>query len=170
MFLPYGTGCLLVRDGARLYEAHHVGAHYLQDLASGDEIANFAEYGPELSRDARGLRLWLPVKLHGLGAFRDALDEKLDLSGRLYEGIRDAPGLEVPWNPELTVVAFHSTLGDDASREMLRRINASNRVFMSSTVIGGRFIVRACILSFRTHIDRVDEAIELIRDAAAATT
>jgi aromatic-L-amino-acid decarboxylase len=166
MFLPYGTGCLLVRDGARLRAAHHVGAHYLQDLSDADELPNFADQGPELSRDPRGLRLWLPIKLHGLDAFRQALDEKLDLAALFREGIQDAPGLEVPWETDLTVVAFRSTGGDEASRELLKRINASNRVFMSSTVIDGRFIVRACILCHRTHRDRVEEAVDVVRAAA----
>jgi aromatic-L-amino-acid/L-tryptophan decarboxylase len=167
MFLPYGTGCLLVRNGAQLLAAHHVGAHYLQDLASGEEIANFADLGPELSRDPRGLRLWLPIKLHGMRAFRDALDEKLDLAQLLYDGLQGTRGLEIPWEPELTVVAFRSTAGEEASRELLKRINASQRIFLSSTVIDGRFTVRACILCHRTHRDRIEEAIEIIRGAAA---
>jgi aromatic-L-amino-acid decarboxylase len=169
MFLPYGTGCLLVRDGAQLLAAHHVGAHYLQDLASGEEIANFADLGPELSRDPRGLRLWLPIKLHGLRAFRDALDEKLDLAQLLYDGLQGTRGLEIPWEPELTVVAFRSTAGEEASRELLKQINASQRIFLSSTVIDGRFTVRACILCHRTHRDRIEEGIEIIRGAAATT-
>jgi aromatic-L-amino-acid/L-tryptophan decarboxylase len=166
MFLPYGTGCLLVRDGPRLPAAHRVGADYLQDLASAEEIPNFAEYGPELSRDPRGLRLWLPIKLHGMKAFRDALDEKLDLAGSLYEAIRDVPGLVVPWEPDLTVVPFRAASGDDATKSLFRAINESGRVFMSSTVIDGQFTIRACILCHRTHRDRVQEAAEIIREAA----
>ncbi|TMK96233.1 MAG: aminotransferase class V-fold PLP-dependent enzyme, partial [Actinobacteria bacterium] len=69
MFLPYGTGCLLVRDRRRLREAHMVGADYLQDLAPEAGIPNFADYSPELSRDFRGLRVWLPLMLHGVEAF-----------------------------------------------------------------------------------------------------
>jgi len=168
MFLPYGTGCLLVREGRRLLEGHSAGeARYLQDLAIEGESLNFSDYSPELSRDFRGLRVWLPLKLHGWDAFRQALDEKLDLARLLHEGIRDAPGIEVPWEPELSIVAFRSPGGDDASRRLLDRINASQRVFLSSTMIRGRFTLRAAILSFRTHRDRIEEAIEIIRAAAA---
>jgi aromatic-L-amino-acid decarboxylase len=170
MFLPYGTGCLLVRDRALLRHAHQVEASYLQDLAAEEEIPNFADYSPELSRDFRGLRVWLPLKLHGLSAFRAALDEKLDLTRVLYEGLIDIPGLEVPWEPQLTVVAFRSRPGsgdpEEATRALLDRINASKRVFLSSTLIGGRFTIRACIVSHRTHRDRIDEAIEIIRRSA----
>jgi aromatic-L-amino-acid decarboxylase len=165
------TGSLLVRDGHLLREAHFVGADYLQDLAKEEEIPNFADYSPELSRDFRGLRVWLPLKLHGAQAFRDALDEKLDLTRYLYEELRATPGFELPWEPELTVVAFRyrPERGDpeDFNRRLLERINASQRVFLSSTMIGGRFVIRACIVSHRTHRDRIEEAAEIIKRAAA---
>ena len=47
-------------------------------------------------------------------------------------------------------------------------INASKRVFLSSTIVDGRFVLRACILSFRTHRDRIEEAAAIIREAARA--
>jgi aromatic-L-amino-acid decarboxylase len=170
MFLPYGTGCLLVRDGRRLREAHMLGADYLQDLAPEDEIPNFTDYSPELSRDFRGLRVWLPVKLHGLDAFQAALDEKLDLTELLSRGLQETPGLELPWKPELTVVPFRyrSRSGDPEAfnRALLDRINASRRVFLSSTTIEGRFVIRACLVSHRTHRDRIEEGLDIIRAAA----
>jgi len=170
MFLPYGTGCLLVRDGGLLREAHHVGAEYLQDLAPEDEIPNFADYSPELSRDFRGLRVWLPIKLHGLGAFRGALDEKLDLARFLHEELRAVPGFELRWEPKLTVVAFRylpSRGGpEDFNRRLLERIISSRRVFLSSTMVDGRFTIRACIVSHRTHRDRIEEAAEIIKRSA----
>jgi aromatic-L-amino-acid/L-tryptophan decarboxylase len=169
MFLPYGTGCLLVRDGRSLLEAHAAGpAQYLQDLAREGESRNFSDYSPELSRDFRGLRVWLPLKLHGLGVFREALDEKLDLAQLLHEGIRGTPGIEVPWEPELSIVAWRAVDADPdaAGRAMLERINASGRIFLSSTMVAGRFMLRAAILSHRTHRDRIEEAIDIIRAAA----
>ena len=171
MFLPYGTGALLVREGARLREAHSVHAEYLQDLAGEEEIPNFTDYSPELSRDFRGLRLWLPVKLHGLRAFREALDEKLDLARFLHSELAEVDGVELPWEPELSVVAFRHRPrwggADEFNRRLLERINASKRVFLSSTMIDGRFVIRACIVSHRTHLDRVEEAAEIIKKAAA---
>ena len=80
LFLPYGTGSLAVRDGEALRAAHHESAAYLQDVDVEGDMPNFTEYTPELSRDVRGLRVWLPLKLHGVAAFREALDEKLDLA------------------------------------------------------------------------------------------
>jgi aromatic-L-amino-acid decarboxylase len=170
MFLPYGTGSLIVRDGARLHDAMYAGAEYLQDRAPEGELPNVNEYSPELSRDHRGFRVWLPLKLHGVSAFREALDEKLDLTAHLYSALAEDPAIELPWEPQLTVVPFRLAGGDDAAnRRFLARINASPRVYLSSTSILGRYTIRACIVSHRTHRDRIDEAIDVIRSAAAET-
>ena len=171
LFLPYGTGALIVRDGERMRQAHSIGAHYLQDLAGEESLPNFSEYSIELSRSFRGLRVWLPLRLHGAGAFRAALDEKLSLARHLYESLAGTPGFELPWSPELTVVAFRYVPqkgdADDANKRLLERINGSKRVFMSSTMLQGNYMIRPCIVSHRTHRDRIDEAIEIIRSAAA---
>ncbi|HEV8420205.1 MAG TPA: amino acid decarboxylase, partial [Actinomycetota bacterium] len=121
-------------------------------------------------RDFRGLRVWLPLLLHGVNAFRAALDEKLDLTQFLYRSLSETPGFDVPWEPDLSVVAFRyrPRRGDPDSfnRRLLDRINQSRRVFLSSTLIEGQFIIRACILSHRTHRDRIEEAVDIIRSAA----
>jgi aromatic-L-amino-acid decarboxylase len=170
MFLPYGTGCLLVRDREQLRAAHHVESEYLQDLDTVHGLPNFADYAPELSRDFRGLRVWLPLHLHGVDAFRAALDEKLDLAGVVHHGLREVPHLDVPWEPPLSIVAFRlaGEGGDDANRRLLERINASRRVALSSTMIDGRYTLRVCVLSHRTHRERVEEAIAIIRESALA--
>jgi len=172
LFLPYGTGALLVRDGPLLRKAHQVGGEYLQDLADEAEIPNFTDYSPELSRDFRGLRVWLPLKLHGFAAFREALDEKLDLARLLHGELARTPGFDVPWEPALTIVPFRyqprSGDIDEFNTRLLDKINASKRIFLSSTRLDGSFWLRACIVSHRTHEDRVREAIEIIREAARA--
>jgi aromatic-L-amino-acid/L-tryptophan decarboxylase len=168
LFLPYGIGCLIVRDGARLREAHFATGEYLQDMPPEDELPNFTEYSPELSRDFRGIRLWLPLQLHGVRPFREALQEKLELARMMADAFGGDDAIDVPWDPQLSVVAFRLADGDDAAQaRFLDRINASKRVMMSSTMIRGRYLIRACILNHRTHRDRIDEAIEIVRKAAA---
>jgi glutamate/tyrosine decarboxylase-like PLP-dependent enzyme len=175
MFLPYGTGCLLVRDGEALRSAHRLHGDYLQDLNLG-ATPNPAEYGPELSRDFRGLRLWLPLMLHGAGAFRDALEEKLALAELFHAGLEErveagAP-IEIVASPQLSAVAFRLRRLEDESVddcnqrnvELQERINDENRVYLSSTMLPGeegpRFTLRVCILSFRTHRDRIAACLE----------
>jgi aromatic-L-amino-acid decarboxylase len=170
MFLPYGTGGLLVRDGEHLRAAHSVAGHYLQDLAHGSGLPDFADFSPELSRAFRGLRVWLPLQLHGVGAFRAALDEKLDLAAAVDAALRADGRIEVPWPTQLSIVAFRGLgLDDSGNRAFLERINASRRVYLSSTVVEGRFTLRVCVLSHRTHRDRVEEAIRIIREAVGTT-
>ena len=171
MFLPYGTGGLVVRDGQALRDAHYEGAAYLQDLPPTGELPNYSEYSAELSRDWRGLRVWMPLKLHGVNAFREALDEKLDLAGYLYDALAANPLVEVPWAPQLTVVPFRLAGADEETQKaFLAAINASKRVFLSSTLIHGVYTLRVCIVSHRTHKDRIDECVEIIGRAAAELT
>ena len=171
LFLPYGTGVLLVRDTAPLRAAHSGDGDddgsYLQDLSSDHELPDFSALGPELSRDFRGLRVWLPLRLHGVGAFRAALDEKLDLAAHAHADLARDPRLELPWPPDLSTVAFRLRRGDDdANLRFLDRINASGHVFSSSTRVGGRVLLRLCILSHRTHLVHVDQALQIIHAAA----
>jgi aromatic-L-amino-acid decarboxylase len=167
LFLPYGTGGLVVRDGAAMREAHYEGAAYLQDLPPTGDLPNYSEHSAELSRDWRGLRVWMPLSLHGVSAFREALDEKLDLSAYLADAFRDDDRIELCWEPQLTVIPFRlAGADDDTQREFLTRINASKRVFLSSTMVDGRYLLRVCIVSHRTHKDRIDECIEIVGRAA----
>src|SRR6267142_2857547 len=166
LFLPYGTGCLLVRDPETLRRAHRGGAAYLQDVSAAEGAPNFTE----LSRDFRGLRLWLPIQLHGLGAFREQIQEKLDLALWAHGEMKDDPLFEMLDTPQLSIVAFTARppAGDpDAfGAEVLRRVNARRRVFLSSSTIGGRYVLRICVLSFRTHADRVRDAVTGLKEEA----
>ncbi len=174
LFLPYGNGALVVRDAAALRRAHSVPADYMPETQNQPERVDFCELSPELSRDFRGLRVWLPLKLHGLSAFRNELDEKLDLAGWACEALRSVPGVEIAAEPQLSLFAFRLALpgqepseADALNRLWLGRINARQRVHLSGTVLRGRFALRMCILSFRTHRDRVEQAVEDIRSTAA---
>ncbi len=177
LFLPYGTGSLVVRDGGALRRAHSVKAEYLPALQEDEDLVDFNEISPELSRGFRGLRVWLPVKMHGIGAFRRALDEKLDLAEWATEELRRVPGVEIVAPPDLSLLAFRLVKPgldgpalDDVNRRFLDRINARRRVYMTGTVTKGMFLVRICVLSFRTHGDRMRAALEDIRAAAAEVT
>jgi aromatic-L-amino-acid decarboxylase len=169
LFLPYGTGCLLVRDGHALRRPHQLAADYLRDVAPDDHSVNYTDLSPELSRDFRGLRVWLPLKLHGIEAFRDALGEKLALARWAWQELVADPRFDVLDEPQLSIVAFRLRgRSDAANTELLSRVNRRGRVFLSSTVLDGRVTLRICVLSFRTHQDRVRDAVSALREEAAA--
>jgi aromatic-L-amino-acid decarboxylase len=172
LFLPYGTGCLLVRDKEALERAHHLEADYMPAMQQAPDLVDFCELSPELSRDFRGLRVWLPLKMHGVGAFREALDEKLDLAAWACEELRSIEHMKIVAEPQLSILAFRLEppgLDDEATgkinRDLLRHINDRQRVFLTATTLGGRFVIRICVLSFRTHLDRMRQALEDIREA-----
>jgi aromatic-L-amino-acid decarboxylase len=171
LFLPYGLGALLVRDAGALARAHRGTASYVQDVAEDGSLGS-ADVSPELSRDFRGLRLWLPLMLHGIAAFREQLGEKLALARWAWESLREDPRFEMLDEPQLSVVAFRlrtsAQAADRLGPELLRRVNARRRVFLSSTRIAGRYVLRICILSFRTHEDRVRDAVLALKEEAAA--
>lgn len=172
LFVPYGVGSLLVRDVETLRRAHSVSAEYLPAIQRERAFVDLCEISPELSRDFRGLRVWLPLKLHGARPFRVALDEKLDLAREATEALRRIPGMEIVAEPQLSLVAFRLTRPgadrralDALNEELLSRVNARRRVYLSGTTLPRGFVLRICVLSFRTHRDRLMQGVEDIAHA-----
>lgn len=172
LFLPYGTGALLVRDGEALRRAHALSADYMPSMQEDPDLVDFNLLSPELSRGFRGLRVWLPIKMHGIEPFRRNLEEKLALTRWATRELRRIPALEVLAEPQLSIVAFalrpRGLEGDRLDRlnlDLMDRINARRRVYLTGTRLAGRFAIRICVLSFRTHRDRMEAALEDVRAA-----
>ncbi|MFD1645255.1 pyridoxal phosphate-dependent decarboxylase family protein [Haloarchaeobius litoreus] len=174
LFLPYGTGALLVRDGNSLERAHAVSADYMSEHRLAAGYVDFSQLGPELSRDFRGLRVWLPLRMHGVAPFRANLAEKLDLSRWVASELRDVNSVQVVADPQLSTLAFRveppGVTGeplDNLNRAVLERINQYGRVHLSATTVDGRFTPRVCVLSFRTHRKHVEQCVEDVERAVA---
>ncbi len=174
MFLPYGTGSLLVRDPQALRRAHATAAAYMPPFQDDPELVDFCELSPELSRDNRGLRVWLPVKLLGFGVWRAALDEKLDLARHAADALRQMAGVEILAEPELSLLAFRLEPPgrseeelDALNRAWLDGVNRRGRVYLTATTLHGRYALRICVLHFRSHRERIDMALADLRAVAA---
>ncbi len=169
LFLPFGTGALLVAERDHLAHAFAEDADYLRDRSQDlDALPDFSSVTTELTREWRGLRLWLPLHLHGEAAFRDALDDKLTLAEHAWHALDADPNLETLGAPDLSVVTFRLR-GDDALQDaLLKRVHQDGRVRLSTTVIDGRVVLRLVVLSHRTDRAHVDLAVRLTREAAAA--
>ena len=168
LFLPFGTGAILIKDTEALFASHHYQAEYMQDMnIEGREISP-ADVSPELTKHFRGLRMWLPMKLFGLNSFRSALEEKMLLTQYVHAELRKIKGIDVGPPPELSVTMFRYVLSVDDPNEfnkgLILAIQKDGRVFLSSTKIKDVFWIRVCILSFRTHLDRVDLLLEIIKE------
>ena len=167
MFLPYGTGALLVRDGAALRAAHEATADYLPAMPHPDDFYDPSQHGPDLSRGFPGLRVWMTVKMYGAAAFREAVSEKRRLALDAARRVSVLPGIVMDALPDLSLFAFHvswpgATLADEdtATRALMARTSARGRVMVSGAVTRGRYVGRVCVLSFRTHQPEIDALIE----------
>jgi glutamate/tyrosine decarboxylase-like PLP-dependent enzyme len=168
LFLPYGTGAVVVRDGRKLFEAFSASANYIQEFAESDVGPSPANLSPELTRHFRALRLWLPLQLAGVAAFRAAQSEKIGLARYLHARLAAMPGWDAGPSPDLSVVAFRYRGDNDFNDRLLARIQQEGRVFLSGTRIAGETWLRCAILSFRTHLTHIDEIIDVLAGTAAA--
>jgi aromatic-L-amino-acid/L-tryptophan decarboxylase len=176
MFLPYGTGALLVRDGAALRAAHGATAGYLPEMPSADDFYDPSQHGPDLSRGFPGLRIWLTIKLYGTDAYRAAIAEKRALALDAAQRVAALPHVVIDAPPELSLFPFHvtwpgATQADEnaATRDVLANTSARGRVMISGAEVDGRYLGRVCVLSFRTHQPQIDALIEDLSAAVAAT-
>lgn len=167
LFLPYGTGAVLIRDIHPVLKSHYYLANYMRDAYSAEDILSPADLSPELTKHFRGLRMWLPLHLFGLKPFRAALEEKHLLAVYFEEKIREM-GFETGGKPELSVVTYRYKKGmteeeaDRFNQELIKAIHRDGRIFLSSTTINGRTWLRCAVLSFRTHLLTIDKALEMI--------
>lgn len=169
MFLPYGLGVALVKDNKPIRAAHNYQANYMQDAKTSIDEFSPADLSPELTKHFRGLRMWLPLKIHGIKPFRACLEEKLLLARYFHAKIQEL-GFEVGPYPQLSVVTYRyipedrSIDPDQFNEKLVKAVQKDGRVFISSTLIDGKFTLRLAILSFRTHLSTVDLALQILRE------
>jgi aromatic-L-amino-acid/L-tryptophan decarboxylase len=163
LFLPFGSGAVLLKEGNNLLASNSSKASYLIDTENADDI-NPADTGIELTRPNRGLRIWLPLQLHGVAPFKACLREKLLLSDYFYSQVKKL-GFETGPDPDLTVTIFrYREQGNHINQQLIDAIHKDGRVFLSSTMINGILWLRCAIVSHRTHLNEVDLALEMIRE------
>lgn len=168
LWVPFECGSLLARDPARLRAAFATDPDYLRDVAGGahagafDDPArarvNFADYGEQLTRQSRALKVWLGVRHYGLAALRAAMDRTLDLAEYAERLVRAEPALEVLSPAQLGILCFRvrpspgATPADaDARNERVNAaVNATGRVLVSSTRLRGALSLRLCVAGYRT--------------------
>jgi len=168
LFNPYGIGSIIVRDKEAMFNAHHLDAKYLQDAVKYQSEVSPNDLSPEMTKHFRAMRMWLPLKLAGLNAFKSALNEKILLARYFYEKISSIDGFEVGPYPDLSIVTYRyiPQKGDPNvfNERLVRKVQLDGRVFISSTTLNNNFTLRMAILSYRTHIDIIDNAIEILKE------
>jgi aromatic-L-amino-acid/L-tryptophan decarboxylase len=166
MFLPYGLSAVLIRDRQKHYATFNASADYMQDLINEDTLLSPADLSPELTKHFRGMRMWLPLKLLGVEPFRAAMSEKIQLTRYFHETMQSVHGFEVGTYPDLSVATYRYVpqRGDanEFNQRLLQSILDEGRISISSTLLDGNFVLRAAIMSFRTHLEQIDEAIDIL--------
>ncbi|MEM6346875.1 MAG: aminotransferase class V-fold PLP-dependent enzyme [Bacteroidota bacterium] len=167
LFIALGTGMIIIKDRQHMIEANRGSGAYLQDYIEDPTEYSPAQLSPELSKHFRGLRMWLPLKLFGLAPFRAALQEKRLLTLWAYEQLSQIEGLEIPLEPQLTVLLFRylpeQASPNDFNQAMAKAIQRSGRVFLSTTSIEGKYYLRLAIVHFRAHLEQVQYAVSFIK-------
>ena len=168
MYMPYEVGCVLVKD-AGLHKAAFVGsANYLlsheRGLASGPDARS--NYGMELSRGFKALKVWMSIKEHGLNKYAQLIAQNITQAHYLGELVKSTPNLELAAEVTMNIACFRYNPGSltDAqlniiNKEILMLLHESGVSAPSFTILQGRYVIRACITNHRTTKSHLDELI-----------
>jgi glutamate/tyrosine decarboxylase-like PLP-dependent enzyme len=178
LYVPVDAGCLLFRDAAAARAAFNTeDADYIKTHGYSDEEAfAFWDYGVELSRRFRALKVWLTLQYYGSRRIAEAISDDILLAEYLGEVVTNADDFELLAPVELSICCFrYVPPGANNSDAELDRLNASlmelvqkgGRAYVSNATVNGRFALRACITNFRTTKSDIDTTIQVIREAAA---
>jgi aromatic-L-amino-acid decarboxylase len=160
LFNPMEAGCVLVRDARSLRETFRFVPDYYS-LSDDPMLVDFTEYGPQLSRSFKALKVWWALRAFGRRAYAETIDGVLDLAAYLGERVDAEADLERTAPVHTTAVCFrHRRLDEDGNRGILERLVEEGTAFLSMARLRGRYTLRACFNNFRTRREDVDAVVE----------
>jgi aromatic-L-amino-acid/L-tryptophan decarboxylase len=175
LYVPIEAGMALVRDGAALRDAFSLVPPYIRSEGSPTGVYGLpwlSEYGFQQTRGFRALKVWMALKHHGLDGYAQAINRDIGLAKRFAEGIRQSGDLELMAPPSLSIVCFRfapSEMRHDNERldilnkALLERLQLGGQAFLSSTILEGRFVLRACIVNPRSMEQDIDLVVKLVQ-------
>jgi glutamate/tyrosine decarboxylase-like PLP-dependent enzyme len=174
-YCPFEAGCVIVRQARLMRETFRILPEYMTDVAREEREVNFCDYGLQLTRSFRALKVWMTVKTFGARRLRQVIDQCLDLTAYAARLFQRSPRLEIVTGPSLGIFTFrylprqspNAAANDEAflnrlNQALAARIIASRQLMLSSTQLGPRRVLRFCVLNHRTRKDDVREALRLI--------
>ncbi|MGQ0720443.1 MAG: pyridoxal phosphate-dependent decarboxylase family protein [Candidatus Eiseniibacteriota bacterium] len=179
--VPYDSGVVLVREAERLRRAFSITAPYLRGMDDRDESAgvDFLEYGPEMSRGFRALKLWMTLRAFGARGLREAFARSCALTRRLHDLVRADPDFEVLHEPVLYLYSFRfvpralAARRDDAdtaakldelNQGIADAVQRSGTALIMTTRIHGRVTLRMSICSQRTKAKDIDASFRAVAE------
>ncbi|HKI37334.1 MAG TPA: pyridoxal-dependent decarboxylase [Gemmataceae bacterium] len=175
----FEVGCVLVRDGRRLAETFAMRPDYMQDVEPAEDEVNFADRGIALTRRFRALKLWLSVKVLGVGWFRGLVERSCRLADFAQALLEQSPVFEVMSPRQLSIVcfryrpprlAFRDGELDRLNLALVEALRETNRAFISSTRLRGRVALRFCFVNWRTTAADVEEVVGLLTELGKVLT
>ena len=164
LFVPQGCSVLWTRRPEAFRNTFSLVPEYLR---TPDAVVSFSEYGPELGRRFRALKLWFVLRCYGGDGLRERIRESIRLAS-LFEGwVRAEPGWEVVAPRHFSVVCFRGEAADEDNERLLERVNATGEIFVSHTKLDGRYVLRLAVGNERTTEADVAHAWSVLRGAAA---
>lgn len=178
LFVPFECGTLLVREPATLKAAFHILPEYLKDVAPGDEEVNFADYGEQLTRYSRALKIWLSLRTLGVAPIRAMIEHGMSLAEHAEEIVRREKDLELLAPARFGICCFRvhprglddPTALDTLNEEINTAVNATGRFLFSSTRVNGAFSLRVCTHNWRTTEADLDELLASILAASRSAS
>jgi aromatic-L-amino-acid/L-tryptophan decarboxylase len=181
LYAPVEAGCVLVRHPGALRDTFSYSPPYYRfEGEAEDPRVNYFELGPQNSRGFRALKVWLALQQAGREGFRQMIGDDIRLAHALDAGVRREPRLE-PWTLGLSIATFRYVPEDvrpgtkegeeylnRLNEELLHRLKTSGEVFLSNAVVRGSFLLRACIVNFRTTLADVEAVPAIVVRHGAA--
>jgi aromatic-L-amino-acid decarboxylase len=135
---------------------------------SDEDVTNLMDYGPALGRRFRALKLWAVIRCFGREGLQERIREHVRLARLFASWVEETPGWEVVAPVPFSVVCFRREGSDDENQALLERVNASGEIYISHTVLDGRYVLRLAIGNARTTEDDVRLAWDVLRREAQA--
>jgi glutamate/tyrosine decarboxylase-like PLP-dependent enzyme len=179
LFVPVDAGCLLFRDPAAAAAAFSTeDADYIKLHGHADDAAfAYWDYGVELSRRFRALKVWLTLGYYGVRRLAEAISEDNSLAAYLGEIVSTADDFELLAPVELSICCFRyvptELQGNDAelnrlNERIMAAVQKGGRAYLSNATVNGKFALRACITNFRTTKADIEQTVETLRQAAGS--
>lgn len=183
LFIPYECGCLLVRDAEKLRRAFSLSAPYLRGTLPSEYTGlDYFEYGPEMSRGFRALKVWMTLRHYGVEGYRKLLRQGIRCAERLDERVGASDQFERLHQPNLYIYSFRyapaelresarGSKGDQAqldqrldhiNQRIADEIQARGIAFLMTTRIRGRTVLRMSICSHRTTLADIDAVFDAL--------
>jgi glutamate/tyrosine decarboxylase-like PLP-dependent enzyme len=168
LFQPIECGCVLLRDAAILKAAYRIMPEYLADVHRNVTEVNPCDYGIQLTRGFRALKLWMSIQYFGLDAFRAAVDRGFVLAEHAEAKLRQMSGWQIVTPAQTGIVTFRKRGAEESFYGKLHdAMLADGFALATSTVLNGRTALRLCTINPRTTEAEIDQTIEWL-DALAA--